>query len=110
MDVDAILGIRNAGSPSASGRSIWLRSVNPVVDSALLTAAKSGNRPAAVPTRFLKHGGHDWDTVFDVRGTFHLNHENIDAIEAVAGVPEPSFLLLLVLGLLAAPRFVRRGR
>jgi hypothetical protein len=62
---------------------------------------------AAVPTRFLNHGGHLWDTAFDVRGTFHLNHENIDAIEAAA-VPEPSCLVLCVLAWLAAPRLMRR--
>jgi hypothetical protein len=43
-------------------------------------------------------------------GTFNVNHENIDAIEAVSSVPEPSSVILLMLGLLAAPRFVRRGR
>ena len=54
---------------------------------------------AGVPTKFLDHGGHLWDTAFDVRGTFLLNNENIDAIEAVAQfVPEPSSLLLVLLG------------
>lgn len=52
-----------------------------------------------IPTRFLRHGGHLWDTAFDVRGTFSLISENIDAIEAVAQfVPEPSSLLLVLLG------------
>jgi hypothetical protein len=62
-----------------------------------------------IATRFLKHGGHVWDTLFDVRGTFGVNHENIDALEAVATkVPEPSSAAIAVLALLAAARFVRR--
>jgi hypothetical protein len=62
---------------------------------------------AGVPTEFLDHGGHLWSTAFDVRATFGLNHENIDAIEAVAQfVPEPSALLLgmLAMALLIQPR------
>ncbi len=64
---------------------------------------------AANPTRFLNHGGHVWDTAFDVMGAFNLGSENIDAIEAAA-VPEPSGVVLLVLGLLAGPRLARRSR
>ncbi len=62
------------------------------------------------PTKFLNHGGHLWDTAFDVRGSFGLNNENVDAIEGVAGVPEPGTMMLLLLGMIAAPRFARRGR
>jgi hypothetical protein len=61
---------------------------------------------AGVATKFLDHGGHLWDTAFDVRGTFGLNSENVDAIEAVS-VPEPSPIALLVLGLLAGRRLAR---
>jgi hypothetical protein len=61
-------------------------------------------------TTFLNHGGHLWDTLFDVRGMFHLNHENIDVLEAVAGVPEPTGIALFLLGLIAAPQLARRGR
>ena len=32
---------------------------------------------------FLKHGGHLWDTSFDVMGTFGTASENINALEAV---------------------------
>lgn len=64
---------------------------------------------AGVATRFLNHGGHLWDTTFDVSGTFLVNHENIDAIEAAATTPEPgSCAMVLTIGLLAAPRFARR--
>jgi hypothetical protein len=49
---------------------------------------------------FLNHGGHIWDTAFDVMGTFGVNNENIDALEAVA-VPEPGTWAMLVLGSVA---------
>jgi hypothetical protein len=63
---------------------------------------------AMTPTKFLNHGGHLWDTAFDVRGTFLVNNENIDAIEAAA--PEPTALAMLLLGLAPAWHFVRRRR
>lgn len=34
-------------------------------------------------SNFLKHGGHLWDTSFDVMGTFGTASENINALEAV---------------------------
>jgi hypothetical protein len=37
-------------------------------------------------------------------------HENIDALEAVSVIPEPTCLVLLVCGLAAAPIFRRRFR
>ena len=62
-----------------------------------------------IATRFLNHGGHVWDTAFDVNGTFHVNNENIDALEAVAQlVPEPSSTALFLVGILAACGFKRR--
>lgn len=65
---------------------------------------------AGVPTKFLNHGGHVWDTAFDVRGTFGVNNENIDAIEAVAQViPEPSSVALVLFGLLALGGCRRRS-
>ncbi len=63
---------------------------------------------AGVPTKFLNHGGHLWDTGFDVRGTFLVNNENIDAIEAVAAVPEPSCIGLLLLGMSSLVPLARR--
>jgi hypothetical protein len=61
-----------------------------------------------IPTRFMNHGGHLWDTAFNVMTTFGLQHENVDALEAVSGVPEPSTLLLLALA--AAAPLRRFGR
>lgn len=62
---------------------------------------------AANKASFLNHGGHLWDTAFDVRGTFGVNDENVASIEAV---PEPASLALMAgsLGLLAAA--LRRRR
>ena len=51
------------------------------------------------PTMFLRHGGHEWSTAFDVMLTFQLPSENINALEAVSGVPEPSTVLLAICGL-----------
>lgn len=51
------------------------------------------------PARYLEHGGHKWDTAFDVAGTFGVNTQNIDAIEAAGSIPEPTSVALLVGGL-----------
>jgi hypothetical protein len=56
---------------------------------------------AATATKFLDHGGHLWDTGFDVMGTFLVPSENVDALEAVSQfVPEPGCCGLVVLGML----------
>ncbi len=58
--------------------------------------------------QFLFHGGHLWDTAFNVRQATGAVNENIDALEAVA-VPEPStFLSLLTLGSLGAASTLKR--
>ena len=57
---------------------------------------------------FLFHGGHLWDTAFNVKLATGAVNENIDALEAVA-VPEPStFLSLLTLGTLGAASTLKR--
>lgn len=66
--------------------------------------------------KFLIHGGHVWDTVFNVKDTvkhwtgLEPGTENIDALEAVAvHTPEPStFLSLLTLGSLGAASTLKR--
>jgi hypothetical protein len=63
---------------------------------------------AGAATSFLHHAGHDWDTAFDIVGTYGVlgvMSENINALEAIA-VPEPSTLALAVCCLLVLP--VRR--
>ena len=58
--------------------------------------------------QFLNHGGHLWDTAFNVRQATGAVNENIDALEAVA-TPEPSsFLSLLALGTLGAASTLKR--
>jgi len=71
---------------------------------------------ATKPAKFLIHGGHVWDTVFNVKDTVEFwtglrpGTENIDALEAVAvHTPEPStFLSLLTLGSLGAASTLKR--
>ena len=41
------------------------------------------DRNSGAPAQFLKHGGHLWDTAFNVRRTFGTATENINALEAI---------------------------
>ena len=51
------------------------------------------------PASFLFHGGHLWDTAFEVQNTYNTPSENINALEAVATTPEPAGLMgLLTVG------------
>jgi hypothetical protein len=69
------------------------------------------NISAVGPAQFLNHGGHLWNTDFDVAGTFGLGSEDIDALEAAPAVPEAG--TMAASGLLAAligSRLWRRRR
>ena len=62
--------------------------------------------PAVGAPSFLVHGGHTWDTAFDVATAFDADSEDVDALEAVPitiGVPVMGwgFSTALVLALLA---------
>ncbi|WP_252855090.1 hypothetical protein [Aeoliella straminimaris] len=66
---------------------------------------------------YLNHGGHLWDTAFDVASTFGYEHEDIDALEAVGVIegtditlPEPGSIAICGLGIAMAGlyRFRRR--
>jgi hypothetical protein len=67
---------------------------------------------AGITGTFLSHGGHLWDTAFDVRGRFGTEFEDIDVLEAVGTltgdfeipvpdplIPEPSTWVLAALAL-----------
>lgn len=101
MDVDAIMTF---------GKEV-LYSIRPVVLPGSPIAFDGGEifvytAPNA-PTKFLDHGGHLWDTAFDVMGTFHLQNENVDALEAAATfVPEPATCALVALGMLGVAGLV----
>ena len=52
---------------------------------------------------FLDHGGHLWDTAFDVKGAFGVDNENMDALEAVGRLtPVPEVSQMAAAGLLGA--------
>jgi len=53
---------------------------------------------AGLSASYLSHGGHIWDTAFDVMGTFGTASENINALEAVV-MPVPATLALFGVGL-----------
>jgi hypothetical protein len=59
------------------------------------------------PAKFLDHGGHLWDTAFNVGDTLGVQTENIDALEAVS-VPEPAVATLLLVGLVCSSMIRRR--
>lgn len=70
---------------------------------------------AAFSIAFLFHGGHLWDTAFDVSGTFGYFYEDVDALEAVGtfdgddfSIPEPASVMMLAVG--AAALLRRRDR
>lgn len=58
---------------------------------------------------FLRHGGHLWDTAFDVRGTYGLHSEDVTVLEVVA-VPEPHTQALALVGLGLMACVLRRRR
>lgn len=87
-------------------------SVDPIIDKGLDGGEIFVWDGVAASAIFLTHGGHIWDTTFDVMGTFGTATENINALEAVGTfedspictggncsqtVPEPG----TILGLLA---------
>jgi hypothetical protein len=63
----------------------------------------------ANPAQFLDHGGHLWDTAFEVQKTYGTASENINALEA-ASVPEPTSILLFGLGLAGLAGYALRRR
>lgn len=78
-----------------------------------------GLGPGTFSVSFLSHGGHPWDTAFDVGGTFGYYFEDVDALEAVGTLtgdtdiptPEPSTVSLLAsLGLLGLVSWGLRRR
>ncbi len=47
---------------------------------------------------YLTQGGVTWDTINNVAGIFNSNSENINALEAIQEVPEPTTCVLLMAG------------
>lgn len=101
MDLDGLMSF--GGEAIFSIRPIALSQTNP-----LLPDFDGGEifvySGALQPTTFLQHGGHLWDTPFNVAATFGLPSENVEALEAIA-IPEPSTIGLLAGVMLLARRF-----
>ncbi|MAT72725.1 MAG: hypothetical protein CMJ58_24865 [Planctomycetaceae bacterium] len=116
IDVDALM-VRDVGTglnpfdgEFGPGDSIMF-SIEPIVTPEGTTLYDGGEIwvwDFGQPAEFLKHGGHVWDTAFDVAGTLKVNTENIDALEA-AGVPEPAANVIAAC-LLGAGALARRTR
>lgn len=135
IDLDAAMA-RDISDPGRwSPGDELLFSIDPILDPAIVGATggpvpagfsidggeimrlvKYGVLATDFTNAFLSHGGHLWDTAFDVRGKFGYMFEDIDALEAVGGIsggtdipsPEPTSLVLLVMGIAAATACRRR--
>lgn len=83
------MNLRQGGSLSIDGGEIFYIDVQAI----------------AVIASYLNHGGHLWDTAFDVRAAFDVDSENVFALEAVGStIPTPGafaggLALLAALGL-----------
>jgi len=60
--------------------------------------------------QFLNHGGHIWNTAFSVQNALGINEENVNALEAVNVVPEPSSILILGTGIIGMAGYFARRR
>ena len=77
-----------------------------------------GIGPGTFAISYLSHGGHPWDTAFDVKGTFGYYFEDIDALEAVGTLtgdidiptPEPTSAMLALWAVALVGSVVRRRR
>jgi hypothetical protein len=101
IDVDAMMLSDQFGTQETfdHGDRI-LFSVAPLEDSLMATIFDGGEIFELIggssSATYLSHGGHLWDTAFDVAGTFGLMSENINALEAASvAIPEPSTYILL---------------
>ncbi|MGD1910982.1 MAG: hypothetical protein ACFB2X_09050 [Rivularia sp. (in: cyanobacteria)] len=88
LEADLLLGNLNLDAMMVSGNRIVF-SVDPIERTDLNgTGFLDGGEIFVYDkntgsSSYLKHGGHLWDTDFDVIGTFKTSTENINAIEAV---------------------------
>ena len=144
IDVDATM-VQDVGDVPATAAALWdpgdelLFSIDPVSGGSILDASGAvvgaappidggeimhlvktapGVGPGTFSISYLSHGGHLWDTKFDVRGTFGYYFEDIDALEAVGTLtgdtdiptPEPSSAALALGAAAMVGAVVRRRR
>lgn len=131
IDLDALM-VSDSSEPGrwTDGDRI-LFSLWPLIDFGLLGSGGSGTAPVTVyhgdaayvgtfsgsakapsmSLSFFDHGGHLWtDGWTGTRAEFNNEPVNVDAIEALASVPEPGALALIAAGLLGAGMLRRRRR
>ena len=139
IDVDATM-VRDF--PTLPGRPGWdvgdelLFSIDPIMGGSIIDATGGmvgpappidggeimhlvktapGMGPGTFAISFLSHGGHLWDTAFDVSGTFGYYFEDVDALEAVGTLtgdmdiptPEPASIVLALFAIGCAGRLGR---
>ncbi|MGI9427995.1 MAG: PEP-CTERM sorting domain-containing protein [Bythopirellula sp.] len=115
IDVDAlfmndITGFQDANISQKIPSARMVFSIDPVTltlpDGSVFTLFDGGEIfvwdtvPGSTAT-FLNHGGHTWDTAFNLMATYNTPSENLNALEAVSTIPEPATMMLGSLALLA---------
>jgi hypothetical protein len=100
LDLDGLMVWDDDDLELESGVDFFLFSIRPVPALGIDGGEIWSWTPGAA-AQFLLHGGHLWDTAFDVMGTYATSSENVDGLEAIAKVPEPATLALLSVGSLA---------
>ncbi len=144
IDVDATM-VRDLGDVPPTAAALWdpgdelLFSIDPIAGGSVLDPGGTivgaappidggeimhlvktapGIGPGTFGISYLFHGGHPWDTAFDVKGTFGYYFEDVDALEAVGTLtgdtdiptPEPATAALALWAAVLIGCVVRRQR
>jgi hypothetical protein len=109
LDLDGLMVWDDDDTALETGVDYFLFSIRPVTALGIDGGEIWSWTPGAAAA-FLFHGGHLWDTAFDVMGTYDTENENVDGLEALAVVPEPASLAMMALGALAIVACYRRRK
>jgi hypothetical protein len=87
VNVDAMMLKLNTGNPNSAKPILFsIAPISGVADGGEIFVWDGVTSGGAT---FLNHGGHLWDTAFDVQAALGTNSENVNALEAVATAAEP---------------------